>query len=428
MISLSLLSIAGIAVMVMHSPQWTATARWTAVIATIIALFSIRFDSMITVPTIEITRSGNLWAGLILGLLALILLVIPNRNATHPLRNDHIALLLFATVGAVLLTRFDHVVTLILGLEMVSIPLYVLAAQTHSPRSHEASLKYFILGAFSSAILTFGIALWYRSTGVLTIPGPIATDLIGRSGIVLMLAAMCFKVGLVPFHYWVPDVYEGTPTSFTAYMASVAKVAAFAALFKVATLLPIAEWNSLAIGLGGASILLGSFAAIRQKSVKRMLAYSSIAQAGFWILLLNGNQFSVYFGFAYATASILLLWIVDLVESSTRSHTLTGLMQKNQILGVIAIMALVSLAGIPPFAGFYAKYSSLFVMMDRSNFWIVGIGLLGSAMGAYYYLKNIAHIVAPPETDYKIEVPVTSVIASGLAVGAMIILGLAPLF
>jgi len=428
MISITLLSIVGIIIMLLHSPQWTRTGRWVGVLGTIAALFLIRFDNTILVPTIEVTRLGNLWAGLILGLLLLILLLIPNRNALHPVKNDHLALLIFATVGALILTRFDHIVTLILGLEILSIPLYVLAAQSHTSRSYEASLKYFILGAFSSAVLIFGFALWYRSTGMLMIPGPIVTDIVGQCGIVLILGAMLFKVGLVPFHYWVPDVYEGTPTGFTAYMASIPKVAAFAALFRVAQLLPSDTWISIATILGSISIIWGSLGAFRQSTLKRLLAYSSIAQAGFWILMLNSNQFSVYFGFAYATASILLLWILDIVEANTRSHSFTGLIHQNRILGAIAIVALVSLTGIPPFAGFYAKYSSLYATMDRGSSIAVGIALIGSAMGAYYYLRHIAQIITHPETPYRIEAPIVGILSASVAVGVLVIFGLAPLF
>lgn len=428
MISLTVLSITGIAVMMIHAKQWTNPARWIAIIGAFLALVSIRFDHLAILPTIQVSTIGNLWAALIIGLLLLILLLVPNRNVIHTVRNDHIALLIFSTIGAVLLTRFDHAITLLLGLEIMSIPLYVLAAQTHSKRSHEASLKYFTLGAFSSAVLTFGIALLYRSSGILEIPGMLAGDFIGQIGTVLVIAALCFKVGLVPFHYWVPDVYEGAPTSFTAFMSSVAKVAAVAALFKVTSILPANQWTDFAVWIGSASILVGSFAALKQSSVKRMLAYSSIAQAGFWVLLLNGNQFSIYFGFAYATASILLFWIYDLVESATNSHTFSGLYSYNKLLGIVAMVALVSLTGIPPLAGFFAKYSSLYTMLERHLFVPFAIGLLGSALGAYYYLKQVPLIIAIPEKSIKIAVPVPAIIAIVCAISLLVIFGLAPVF
>ena len=396
--------------------------RWISVAGVLGALALGSNHGLVIGDTLAFNRSGDLWSALILGLLLLILLLF-NPNRHHPIRSDHYALLLFSTVGALILARYTHVVTLFFGLEILSIPLYVLAAQTHSDRSHESSLKYFISGAFSSAVMIFGIALWYSASGTLSI-APVPVNTVGLVGTVLMMAALLFKVGLVPFHFWVPDVYDGAPAPYTAYMASVAKVAAVAALLHF-TIISHHHWMITLPVVGAVSIILGSLGALKQRVMKRMLAYSSIAQAGFWILALASGFTALYFGLAYAIASILLFWIIDVIEDETQSHSLKGLMSRNRVLGLTAIVTLLSLTGIPPLAGFYAKYLVIFNLIGLRQYGIVAIALLSAIVGAYYYLKHVGDIITPSESQ-PVYISAISTVAATLAVAALLIIGLIP--
>lgn len=324
--------------------------------------------------------------------------------------SDHYALVFFATTGAVVMVSFTNMTMLFLGIEILSIPLYVLAGSRKlDVASNEASFKYFLLGAFSSGFLLLGITLVYGSTGSFDVAkihdfiidnGKVSGMLV--TGIVFLLIALSFKVAVVPFHFWAPDVYQGSPTLVTAFMATIVKIAGFGAIFRLFTLcfselIPVyAEeiWSICAITFIVANIL-----AATQDNVKRMLAYSSISHAGFMfvsLLLLTNqvNQALYYYLAVYAGASLMSFWVLYLLSgneegSGNNLHSFDGLAKRNPFLAGVMTLALLSMAGIPPLAGFFAKYLIFYNALEAGYVWLVVLAVIGSLIGLYYYFKVI---------------------------------------
>ena len=353
---------------------------------------------------------------------------------------DKSSLAIFSLIGAVIIVSYSNLLMLFIGIEILSIPLYVLAGSNkESLASNEAALKYFLMGAFASAILLFGIALIYGASGTfdisvlgtyLTPSIPYATnpptgllhlgqgnDALLYAGILMMLIGMAFKVSAVPFHFWAPDVYEGAPTPVTAYMSSIVKTSAFAAflrLFFVAFSTQGEIWGNIIWAMAALTILLGNITAVYQSSVKRMLAYSSIAHAGYLLLaILSMNQFSagsvLYYSAAYSIATIAAFTVLSIIESKKVSpgggdlegasfESFNGLAKRNPLLAVAMTIAMLSLAGIPPLAGFFGKYYLFSSALQSGHLWIVLIAALGSLIGVYYYLRVIIAMYGPAPT------------------------------
>ena len=323
---------------------------------------------------------------------------------------DHFALVLFALAGALMLTAFKNMTTLFLGVEIMSIPLYVLAASKKKDmKSNEAGFKYLIMGSFASGFLLFGIALIYGATGsfdLLTIRQFIA-DNAGNLpsffyvGVVLMLVAMCFKVSAAPFHFWTPDVYEGSPTLITALMSTVVKAAAFAAfvrLFMIGFGSVNEVWTGTLSIVIALSLIVSNFSAAMQNSVKRMLAYSSISHAGFMLMVILANVRSnislntiIYYSLAYSVGSIAAFGVLYNVtrKGNENFDAFNGLGKRNPWLALCMTVAMLSLAGIPVTAGFFAKYFVFTTMIGTSYKWLLILAILTSAVGAYYYLKVV---------------------------------------
>jgi NADH-quinone oxidoreductase subunit N len=335
---------------------------------------------------------------------------------------DIYALYLFALVGALVLTSFTNLTMFFIGLETLSVSLYVLAgSRKDNLASNESSLKYFLLGSFSTGFLLFGIALVYGISGSFNlaeihqyvaansnnIPMPFLV------GLIMILVALTFKVSAVPFHFWAPDVYTGAPTHITAFMATVAKTASFAAFFRLMDLAfyeMLPDWFHTIWILAVASMFIGNLIAYAQKSAKRTLAYSGISNAGYALVailyLSNAGASTIfYYLAAYSVASLLAFSIIMVIEKTEgineevdlihgdevkagSSHIIKfrGLAKRNLFLAVAFILAMFSLAGIPPFAGFFAKYFLLANAFNQGYFWIVGIVLLNSAIGLGYYI------------------------------------------
>lgn len=323
---------------------------------------------------------------------------------------DHFALVLFAIVGALMLTSFTNMTTLFLGIEIMSIPLYVLAASKKNDiRSNEAGFKYLIMGSFASAFLLFGIALIYGASGsfdILAIRQYIsahATDMpmFFYVGVVMMLVAMCFKVSAAPFHFWAPDVYEGSPTLITALMSTVVKTAAFAAflrLFLIGFADVSAVWTGILAAVVALSLIIANFSAAMQTSVKRMLAYSSISHAGFMLMVIMANVRSnmsldaiIYYSLAYSIGSITSFGILYNVSRNGNEtiSAFNGLSKRNPFLAMCMTISMLSLAGIPITAGFFAKYFVFTTVIGTDYQWLLILAVITSAVGAYYYLKII---------------------------------------
>jgi NADH-quinone oxidoreductase subunit N len=316
---------------------------------------------------------------------------------------EYSILVLLSTLGMMILISAGDLIMLYLGLELMSLALYVVAASNRDDaKSTEAGLKYFVLGALSSGMLLYGASLIYGFTGTVGFAGIAAAVKTGSIGIVFglvfLLAGLCFKVSAVPFHMWTPDVYEGAPTPVTAFFASAPKVAALAVFTRVAlTAFPgiMPQWQQIVVFVAIASMALGSFAAIGQKNIKRLMAYSSIGHMGFALVGLaagtaEGAQ-GVLVYIAIYVAMTLGSFSVILAMKRNGQHIenisdFAGLSRTNPTLAFFFAMLLFSLAGIPPLAGFFAKFYVFVAAIKAGLFALSVIGVLTSVVGAYYYL------------------------------------------
>jgi NADH-quinone oxidoreductase subunit N len=316
---------------------------------------------------------------------------------------EYAILILLSTTGMLMLISAADLIALYLGLELMSLALYVLAAVNRdSVRSTEAGLKYFVLGALSSGMLLYGASLIYGFTGTISFAG-IAKAATGGGiglvfGLVFLFAGFCFKISAVPFHMWTPDVYEGAPTPITAFFAAAPKVAGIA-MFVRTTIVAFPEiavqWQQIVVFVAIASMALGAFAAIGQRNIKRLMAYSSIGHMGFALVGLaagtaEGVQgvlvyMAIYVAMTLGTFACILAMRRDgkLVEEIS---DLAGLARTNPTMALVFVVLLFSLAGIPPLAGFFAKFYVFLAAIKAGLFTLAVIGMLASVVGAYYYL------------------------------------------
>jgi NADH-quinone oxidoreductase subunit N len=312
------------------------------------------------------------------------------------------ALVVAAAVGAMLMAASADLMLLFVGLETLSVPLYVLAALARADvRSQEAGLKYFLLGAFASAFFLYGVALAFGATGSTTLAAlaaapPSAT---GRAAVALLTTGLAFKAAVVPFHVWAPDVYEGAPLPVTAYMAVVAKAGAFAAFLRVfvATLGPRAgEWAAVLAAAAVLTMVVGNVAALHQTGIKRLLAYSSIAHAGFLLTGVlaaspAGAAAVVFYLLAYTFMTLGAFAVVLMVRradgEADRIADLAGLASRSPALGAAMAVFMAALTGLPPTAGFAAKFFVFTAALDAGYTGVVVVGVLSSVVSAYYYLR-----------------------------------------
>src|SRR5262245_57878039 len=321
-------------------------------------------------------------------------------------RFEYSILILLSTTGMLMLISAADLIALYLGLELMSLALYVVAAiNRDSVRSTEAGLKYFVLGALSSGMLLYGASLVYGFTGTVSFAGIAKASANGGIGLifglVFLFAGFCFKVSAVPFHMWTPDVYEGAPTPITAFFAAAPKVAGIAMFIRVAiAAFPeiVPQWQQIVVFVSIASMGLGAFAAIGQRNIKRLMAYSSIGHMGFALVGLaagtaEGVQgvlvyMAIYVAMTLGTFACILAMRRDgtMVEEIT---DLAGLARTNPALAFFLAMLLFSLAGIPPLAGFFAKFYVFLAAIKAGLFALAVLGVLASVVGAYYYLAII---------------------------------------
>jgi NADH-quinone oxidoreductase subunit N len=316
-------------------------------------------------------------------------------------------LFLLATLGMLMLISANDLIALYLGLELMSLPLYVVASSNRDNlRSTEAGLKYFVLGALSSGMLLYGASLIYGFTGTVNFAGIAKASAGGASvglifGLVFLFVGFCFKISAVPFHMWTPDVYEGSPTPVTAFFAAAPKVAAIA-IFMRSTVVAFPgithEWQQIVVFVSIASMALGAFAAIGQKNIKRLMAYSSIGHMGFALVgLAAGTQegvqgvlvyMSIYVVMTLGTFACILAMRRDGLLVETISD-LAGLSRTHPTMAFFLAMLLFSLAGIPPLAGFFAKFYVFLAAIKAGLYVLAVIGVLTSVVGAYYYLMIV---------------------------------------
>src|SRR5829696_5951792 len=316
--------------------------------------------------------------------------------------SDYFALLFFILAGISIASSFTSLLMLFLGIEIISIPLYILTgSDKRNLKSNEASLKYFLMGAFSTGLMLMGIALIYGARGTFETTG---RDLIGDNGtpvltiagMMLLLFSLSFKVSAAPFHFWTPDVYDGAPTVFTSFMATVVKAASFIAfmrLFSDAFRNVGGEWKLIVAIIVAATLFIGNITAVFQQSVKRMLAYSSIAQAGFMMLAVytltsEAKEGLILYGTAYSLATIGIFAVLIKMKDYTFDG-FNGFARQQPLVAATLVIFLLSLAGIPLTAGFLSKFYMLSATVAVGNTWLAIFAVLMAAVSVYYYFRLI---------------------------------------
>lgn len=324
--------------------------------------------------------------------------------------SDYLALLFFIICGMLMVSAFESLLMLFLGIEIITIPLYILTgSDKKNLKSNEASLKYFLLGAFSSGILLMGIALVYGARGSFALTSVadsirLSSSLL-LSGMLLLMIAMAFKVSAAPFHFWTPDVYDGAPTVFTSFMATVVKVAVFAAfvrLFDRSFALQLSTWQWWVAVLAALTMLVGNVTAVFQQSVKRMLSYSSIAQAGFMLLAVYAMNTAAKEGLllyaaAYSLATIGIFAVLTRMKDYS-FEAFNGMAGRYPWVAAALAIFFLSLAGIPLTGGFLAKFYMIKAALGMS-LWLALFALIMAAVSVYYYFKVIQAMYFKPVTQ-----------------------------
>jgi len=315
--------------------------------------------------------------------------------------SDYFALIFFILSGVVIASSFQSLLMLFLGIEIISIPLYILTgSDKRNLKSNEASLKYFLMGSFSTGLMLMGIALIYGATGTFsTVAMNVPADnvpVLFITGLLLLLFSLSFKVSAAPFHFWTPDVYDGAPTVFTSFMSTVVKAASFIAfmrLFADAFGSIANEWKLTVAIIVAATLFIGNITAVFQQSVKRMLAYSSIAQAGFMMLAVytltaEAKEGLLLYGAAYSLATIGIFAVLIKMKDYTFDG-FNGFAKQQPVVAATLVIFLLSLAGIPLTAGFLSKFYMLSATVAVGNTWLAIFAVLMAAISVYYYFRLI---------------------------------------
>jgi len=360
---------------------------------------------------------------------------------------DIYALILFALVGALTMTGFGNILMLFVGIETMSLSLYILAgSKKFDPNSNEAAMKYFLTGSFASGFLLFGIALIYGASGSMNLeeiklfviahhnnmPGML------NIGLLLVAIGMTFKIGAAPFHFWAPDVYEGSPTLITTFMATVGKVAAIAAFFRLMSSSFAdmeSNWGITLTIFAIATILIGNLSAFYQDNVKRMFAYSGIAHAGYMLIAIialkqQAAGVLLLYSISYTIATITAFAVLILVREETGTFSINafkGLSKHNPTEAFAMTIAMLSLAGIPPLVGFAAKYNLFIAAIEQGHLPLVIVAIIGSMISVYYYIRPVvAMYFNPPSATSAIDSSSNYKKQIILAAFLMIVLGIIP--
>ncbi|MES2812947.1 MAG: NADH-quinone oxidoreductase subunit N [Bacteroidota bacterium] len=357
--------------------------------------------------------------------------------------SDFVAIKVFMLAGGVAMVSFGNLAMFFLGIEVLSIALYILAASNRlSLRSNEAGMKYFLMGSFASGIILFGIALIYGATGsfdLTTIYQIIHTSAYPQwyfIGVVMVVIGMLFKIATVPFHFWAPDVYEGSPTLTTATMSTLAKVIAMATLFKLALILvPLQTYafQMLIVVVSMASMLLGNIMALRQNNVKRMLAFSGISHAGFMVMTLlasnNSANILFYYATSYVVAGLAIFAVILYVMKDKENETVdnfNGFGKTHPLLAAVVTTSLLSMAGIPILSGFFAKFFLLNQVIQTGWIVLVIIAIISSIISVGYYFKIILAMYTKDSEQTLPSVPFVYKIVAVLLLVVNIAIGLYP--
>jgi NADH-quinone oxidoreductase subunit N len=361
---------------------------------------------------------------------------------------EYYAIILFSLAGIIVMVSFYNMVMLFIGIEIMSVSLYILAGiKKNDFASNEAALKYFLMGAFSTGFLLFGIALIYGSSGSFSLEAirdfvaanPHNIDPMFYTGIMLIIVGLCFKVGAAPFHFWTPDVYEGSPTLITAFMSTVVKTAGFAAFLRLFSICfaPLSTfWMPALLIITILTLFIGNITALYQQSFKRMLAFSSISHAGYLLFAIvalgasSANSVFIY-ATAYSIASIIAFGALILVQQHAGSDnfdSFNGLAKKNPFLAVVLTIAMLSLAGIPLTAGFIGKFFMFSAALSQYQVWLVILAVVNAIISIFYYFRVIVAMFFKDAEPNLVQVPGYYNFVLGLSAVITIIIGVFPTF
>ena len=441
--------------------------RWMLPVLSVLALIGCALITFATIDGKTVLTFSNMFVDDLLAdflklllYIAVITVIIYSRTYLV-LRNldkgEYYLLVLFATLGMMVMISAAHFLTIYLGLELLSLSLYALVAiDRDSVRSTEAAMKYFVLGALASGLLLYGMSMVYGATGTLEIGGVAQSIFHGDAnktilvfGLVFIVAGIAFKLGAVPFHMWVPDVYDGAPTAITLFIASAPKLAAFAMSMRLLVfgLFELADqWQVMLMIMAVLSIAVGNLAAIAQTSIKRMLAYSGISHMGFMLLALmsgvvggqadpfgtlNAYSSALYYVVAYVLMSLgsfgMVLLLSRAGHEADQLNDFKGLSKRSPWFALIMMVLMFSMAGIPFFIGFFAKFSVLLAAVKAGYVPVVVFAVMFSLVGAYYYLRvvKLMYFDAPTDTA-PINAPIDMRVLLSVNGLAVALLGLFP--
>ena len=358
---------------------------------------------------------------------------------------EYYAIILFSLAGIIVMVSYYNMTMLFVGIEIMSVSLYILAGiKKNDFASNEAALKYFLMGAFSTGFLLFGIALIYGASGSFNLEAihnwvisQTIIDPMFYTGILMIIVGLCFKVGAAPFHFWTPDVYEGSPTLITAYMSTVAKTAAFAAFLRLFAVCfaPLSDfWMPTLLIITIVTLFIGNITALYQQSFKRMLAFSSISHAGYLLFAIvalgSGSANSVFvYSTAYSIASIIAFGALILVHQQSGTDNFdafNGLAKKNPFLAVVLTIAMLSLAGIPLTAGFIGKFFVFSGALSQYHTTMVILAVVNAIISIFYYFRVIIAMFFRSSEREEVVVPGYFSFVLGLSAAITIFIGVWP--
>ena len=367
--------------------------------------------------------------------------------------NEYYVLGMFAVSGMLIMVSAQHMLTLYLGLELLSLSLYTMVAlYRNNGAASEAAMKYFVLGALASGMLLYGMSMIYGATGSLSLAdihgilaggtGEVAEGsgfdrTVGaRFGLTFVIVGIAFKLGAVPFHMWVPDVYDGAPTAVALFISTAPKLAAFAMIIRLLVdgLESLhADWQQMFAILAALSMIVGNLVAIAQTNIKRMLAYSTISHVGFLLLGMvganaAGYSAAMFYAITYAFTTLAAFGVILVMSrngfEAVQLDDLAGLARRNPLVAVVMMLAMFSLAGVPPTVGFYAKLSVLKAVIDGGFLWLAILAVAMSVIGAFYYLRVVKLVYFDnPADGNEAALPAAADVSAGLAVNGLAVLG-----
>ena len=422
-------------------------------------------EPSILLGTLSVDRFALFFNFLVIGSVALVALASTDYvRRMERFQGEYFGLILFSATGMMLLAAATELITIYISLELTTLPLAALAAFLMDQRSSEAGMKFLIIGAVSSALMLYGMALVFGFTGstqladISTAIGQASGDIpFGNYalfvGIILMLAGFGFKLSAAPFQMWVPDVYEGAPTPVVGFLSVASKAAAFAILLRVlfTGFFDVAlDWGILIAGLAAASMVIGNLVAISQSNIRRLFGYSTISHAGYILVgvaagvksgegIFKAPEFAaigpdsvLFYLAAYAAANLTAFFAITMISSKISSDRISdyaGLVTRSPVLAIVLALSLLALIGVPPTGIFIAKLYIFTAAVDSGLIWLAILGVINSAVSAYYYVRIIrVMFTQPADSNEKITAPPAPWLALGLAGAAMVFMGVAPGF